>query len=369
MLPPPKDRLEEWLSLPILEVPHDSRFDVRRARPEEYERVYDLVDLAFGATRSRREYDWLYRKNPSGQARCWVSVDRETGEFVSSEVDFPWPLARGEEPIDCVFGGDAATHPLWQRMGIPEERRLVWRSHPWSRSTVVLGEPNEKTRGQLIKFGHGDMIQGPVPAAAFVHRSRSLLERMGYAPALAAPASRVLDAAFGLARSVALRPDPRLRIEPIPRFDASLDPVSERTMAWTRFWSPHDASFLNWRYLDNPASEYVAHALLVDDRPVGYTVVRLGPDGATLAELAVPSDPPALARALVCHAIWLSREAGSPLLKFFSPPAWRHWPLLRRCGFLKYPSTYYLTIRGGPYEPEIQDLASWQLVPGDRDYR
>ncbi|HEB89982.1 MAG TPA: hypothetical protein ENI85_10460, partial [Deltaproteobacteria bacterium] len=62
MIPTPPDAFEEWLEVPITEDPGDPRFLVRRATPDDFERIYDLVDAAFGRRRSREQYDWLYRR-------------------------------------------------------------------------------------------------------------------------------------------------------------------------------------------------------------------------------------------------------------------------------------------------------------------
>ena len=71
---PRVDRFEEWLHAPAqLESMHP-RFDVRRAVPAEFDSIYDLVNDAFGFKRSRARYDWIYRRNPYGTARCWVSI-------------------------------------------------------------------------------------------------------------------------------------------------------------------------------------------------------------------------------------------------------------------------------------------------------
>ena len=39
MIPTPKDMFEAWLAEPLGRECEDPRFDVRRARPEEFERI------------------------------------------------------------------------------------------------------------------------------------------------------------------------------------------------------------------------------------------------------------------------------------------------------------------------------------------
>lgn len=58
----------------------DSRFEVRPVHPSEFEIIYDLVDSAFGEKRDRRSYDWIYRDNPCGIARCLILIEKSSGE-------------------------------------------------------------------------------------------------------------------------------------------------------------------------------------------------------------------------------------------------------------------------------------------------
>jgi hypothetical protein len=56
MLPKTKDRFEEWLRMPLPREAGDPRFEIRRAPPWEFERIYDLVDATFGVARPRVLY-------------------------------------------------------------------------------------------------------------------------------------------------------------------------------------------------------------------------------------------------------------------------------------------------------------------------
>ena len=52
-IPIPNDLYDEWLALPVPLEPEDRRFVVERARPEQFEAIYDCVDAAFGKKRDR----------------------------------------------------------------------------------------------------------------------------------------------------------------------------------------------------------------------------------------------------------------------------------------------------------------------------
>ncbi len=92
--------------------------------------IYDLVDAAFGVKRSPAVYDWLYRRNPYGTARCWVAFDRSSGRLLSSLAGWPWPMARGTQAREGLLWGDWATAPGMQRQGISLWVEKLRRSHP-----------------------------------------------------------------------------------------------------------------------------------------------------------------------------------------------------------------------------------------------
>ena len=143
-------------------------------------------------------------------------------------------------------------------------------------------------------------------------------------------------------------------------------------MAFSGYWSPHNADFLNWRYLDHPVESYAAFALLEDDQPVAYSVLRIDGEEATLAEFAVDAAEDAVsgdrAARLLGETLEVAREAGCAYVNFFSTPAWRHWRFFRRAGLLPYRTRNFLDAAYKLDEAGSQDARNWQLTPGDRDY-
>jgi hypothetical protein len=354
---------EEWLRVPIPHQCADARLIVRRALPAEFDAIYDLVDEAFVRKSPRSVYDWIYRRNPSGVARCTVVVEKASGRIVSSEARWPWPVARGAEPASGYLSGDFVAAIQWQRRGL-SELRLAFRSkNPWRNRSIGLSWPNEKSRATARKHGRpgplGALARGVLPLRG------QALARQGWPRALASAAG--LSAAAALrAREVLLRPGLRgVAIDAVRRFDSAFDEVTARCMSWPGYWCPHHSEFLNWRYFEHPAHHHVALALSTARSRVGYCVVRIGAQRAWLMELAAPGEPRAATAALLLRAARAAREAGCASLEFSAPPRWRHWPLLRSVGFVDRPSDLFLFTRGP--SPDVRDLDLWQCVPGDVD--
>jgi len=371
LIPTPPDRFAEWFGAPVVVPSSDLRFEVRRAAPEEFERVYDVVDLAFGKPRPRAHFDWLYRRNPFGLARCWIVAWRESGAILKTGAYFPWPIWRGRDALLGALSGDACTVPEWQRKGLAAVRRAYSRAHPWYREYCGIAGPNEGSRIVSQKAGEGAQLLGTLRGASLPLRGAPLFRRAGAPRPIAGAAGAAVDLGLTAWHGFSARRARRVpgRVETIRRFTLDFDEVTERCMAWPLYWSPHNVDFLNWRYLDHPVESYVALALVEDERPTAYAVVCLEPDKATLAEFAADATPPDRARKLLSAAVDVAREAGCGSLNFFGPPGWRHWSLFARSGFLPYRTRNHLEAFGRNYEPEVLDLRNWQLTPGDRDFR
>jgi hypothetical protein len=370
LIPTPPDPFDEWLRIPTPDGPKDSPFIVRRALPEEYEQIFDTIDAAFGPKRPREVFDWLYRRNPHGTARCWILVERETNTILKTGADFPWPIWRGDEPLMGTLAGDAATLPHWQRKGLSKIRRVVREQHPWSGKNRYIAGPNKSSLAVLRDAGRTVRILGPLRGGVAVLRGGALLNDLGVPWPLATPVGMAADAFFSVwpGRAARMPTNAGPRVEEIQRFSTDFGEATIRHMAWPKFWCPHNADFLNWRYLDHPRKSYTGLVLLKDEKPEGYAVLRLSGHAATLSEFVVGSTSSTQSIGLIERAMDVARDAGCTYLNFFATPDWRHWGLFRRAGFLPYTSNNHVEAGCKRFEPEVQKLENWQILPGDRDY-
>jgi GNAT superfamily N-acetyltransferase len=361
---PPAERFEAWLQTPVpLESSHP-QFDARRARPEEFDAIYALVDEVFGGERGQAAYDWLYRGNPFGLARCWMVIDRASGRLIASRASWPWPLARAGTGLSGRLTGDSVVAPEWQRQGIGNLLADTARSHPWRATDVGINWPNEKSHRRGIKRGHRERILGPVPHATVVLKPRYFFANYD-GPVVRALSGIVASGLLTACRGLLVRGARDATIEAVTRFDNTFDEVTAREMTWPGFWSPHSAVFLNWRYLDHPLGQYVALALVEGERPTGYAVVRLVADEGWLMEFAAPQSW-RRAGALLLRALAVAREAGCSCLRFSTAARWRHWRLFHAAGFVPTASRRFLWIGGEHAESRRLDV--WQWVPGDMDH-
>ena len=366
MIATPEDRFEEWLAIPSRAQSEDPRFEVKAARPSEFERVFDCVDEAWGTRRPPALYDWLYRRNPYGLARVWYIEEVETKRAIKSSADFPWPMCLDETPRSGFFGGDSVTVPDWQRKGLSDLLLRVRNSHPWYFERIQMGAPNAASIAQGQKQGSNDELLGMIPGGVALLRSGA----PGEFTSLPSSVAKVLGGvASGISegwRALTLPSASAARFEPLAEFTSDLDPLTWKATHFERYWCPHNAQWLNWRYLDHPTESYAAFTLLdcQSDRPLGYSVLRFSDLKATLAEfVAIDEHAPSLLR----HTLAAAKSAGCSYMNTFWTPSWRHWGLLRRSGFLPYRTQNHFW--GTDYQDPKRSLGldCWQLTPGDRD--
>lgn len=268
-----RDAFEEWFRTPVGSTSPDPRIEVRRAHPSEFDRIYDVVDAAFGFKRPRALNDWAYRQNPYGPARCWVIVERATAEVIGALCYWPWPLARGSRPLQCEQGGDLALLPKYRNQGVFRVAAQILDGDPWKNLSIVYGWPNQTSVKRLRQGWMG--LTGVLPKRVLPLRSDDNLARRGVPRPAAAVAGRLLDGLFRSWFTLRLKRRFDAEVEQIRSFDSAFDDLTRRCMSWEGYWSPHDAEFLNWRYLRDPTREHLALALTVGSRLSGYSVIRI----------------------------------------------------------------------------------------------
>ena len=357
---------ESWFRAPVRTTCRDPRFEIRRAAPDDFPKIYDLVDRDFGMRRDRAAYEWLYTRNPGGMARCWLMIERARGRPVASIARYPWPVAFGSERLPGEFGGDMAISPEWQHKGLYPVFMEVRDSHAWHGDTVILGAPNLGSRKALAKLGLGDTVMGPFPSVVLPLDLAGMLAHRSSPHVAASFASGAVNATLAAWRRLVLAHDEHIRTESVTYFGADIGPLGLESQAQARYWCPHSAEFLNWRYFENPSESYLAQAATVGDRVVGYSVLRIdGRTGMIMDFVAAPA-PAGGPRALLRAIIDAAREAGCNKITFYATSGWKHWPLFRRAGFISRRSSAYRSARYGD-RPDVCEERNWQLLPGDSD--
>ncbi len=337
----------------------DPRFEFRLSSPEDFPEIYALLNTVFNSQRTTAEYDWIYKRNPYGEARCRVVAEKNSGRIVHTCAHFPWPLNKGDQQSAAVHVGDTATLASAQRQGLLSMRLQFQRSHLWTSQQIEIGLPNAASREADRKYKPGIPIT-PTPFARKILNWQRFLATKGIPRTLANIAAPMID--------TMIRPTHRepsdLRIEPIHRFDQQHQTLSLEYSHSDGFWCPHGAQWMNWRYIGHPSKKYVAHALYSNDELKAFSVVRLDSDSAMLMEL-VSSDAH-FSKILLAKVEAVARDAGAIAIDTYASESWKQWPALKQQRYFMRPSDIYW-VTDSIDCPEALLAKNWQLLPGDSD--
>lgn len=368
----PEDPFDAFHLRPAVKSSSDPRFTVRQAFESDFEAIYHCVDAAFGKKRPREAYEWMYLKNPYGRALAWIVEDNDSKEIVKTGAKYPWPIWRGDTPVPGAVSGDSATVPQWQRSGLSQVRREVRHSHESHGHVCSISGPNEGSRTVSNKSGQAEQILGCLSGGLFLLDAKTLLadeapQLPGFLQSVAGGSANMLHTLWP--KSILRAPQStRYRLENVAAFSSDIDAITLKTMAFKGYWCPHNAEFLNWRYLQHPLETYEAFVLYKDDKPVAYSVLRMGGVQATLSEFAAPQDDAEVAGELLRRTVDVARQAGCGYINFFGPPAWPHWSLFKRAGMLPYRTNNWFEASYDKDKEGALDYNNWQVTPGDRDY-
>jgi hypothetical protein len=245
---------------------------------------------------------WRYHLGAAdgGRGECWV-VKRD-GEVLAMLGSERITLLHDGHRVEGLSVMDIAVRPeidgiglgVWMAMHLCEQSDCVLAigSNSNSRalvSNVFVRLPDRRSYAHLIEF-------------------RPTLRRRWRSTWLAHAGAALAGWSMAAWRGVAsLQRERALRIEPLARFDASLDTLLAQARGANEITLARDAAFLNWRLFDSPRSAYTVRLAHDAAGPAGYIALRVRPglDGCSvlvIEDLLVRHGSDAVLRALVCHA-------------------------------------------------------------------
>ena len=239
---------------------------------------------------------------------------------------------------------------------------------------LSLGQ-TEQMRQLQFAMGWHDVRR--LPAYLLVLRPAFDL-RKSLPPVLAEVASVSLAALHrGLAFWQRLRSRGDWTLAIVKRFGDSHDALWRDMAAEVGCAVIRDAAYLNWKYVDRPASPFVCLEIRRAGQLAGVAVVVLREPGdsytyrrGVIVDLVVRPGDRAAVRRLLCEAVAeLRRRGAASVVCLLAHDGLEQG--LRRFGFLpRAPHHHFLVATGGCSEDEqrlLRDPAAWYLTAGDSD--
>ncbi len=285
---------------------------------------------------SPREYwEWKFLRAPSGAAM--IGVVEEEEKILSHSAAIPFQMRIGAGRYLASQGLDAFTHPDHRKRGLIE---------------LATGQRDEERRRRGVEFdiaftsdehhagfarrrGYRELrmkmvrYESIVDPDAFFRRGRlRAVKRLGYL-------------LRGLLRSGSMgrmrKASSRFSVTDIQEFDSSFDEMFDAAKDEFDlvFWK--DSRYLNWRYADRAAGEFVRMVARKGEGLAGFIILRVaGGEGGEYAEIADilvrPGTEGALETLMVGSLDYL-RKRGASTVACWLPLGHPYATILKKAGF------------------------------------
>jgi FkbH-like protein len=302
------------------------------------------------------------------EPRVWLY--RDNGRVVGHNGAIPVRLKVGSEEIDTAWLVDTMVLEEFRSQAVGS--RLMLQSDQDLPFALSLGQTSQMREIQL-RLGWEQVA--PLQTAQLLIRPERVLK--GKLPGPAATAAGLgLRAAFAVRDAFKSRA--KARVREIARFDAGHDALWARMAATVACTVKRDASYLNWKYVDQPGQQFVR--LEVRDEADALQAVVVWalrePDQAyayrraLLVDFVAPLDNASrLAQAIDATIPNIAdRGADAALCLHINETVTR---ALRECGFhLREPGRFLLVSPGplqGAQRASVLSSAAWLVTQGDSD--
>lgn len=351
------------------------RYEIVLAEARDRPNIMRLLKRFVTRRRAAHRHRWIYERNPQGRAATWLALEPERGEIVGFTSIFAREfLVEGTRVLGSV-GFDAFVRPDHRRRGIAA---LL---HGATLAAMNRGE-----------VAHRFMCGAPVPANlhALGKAGTTVVGQTGYLHLPLTPRGLVGMLPFG---GTVGGPTLGRLDELATRFDRPLSwawaSLAERGACRVRaldavgpeldqIWSEHaaqrgvvgvrDASYVRWRYFENPLTRPSVVGVWERDRLRGWAVLEHAPRGCLIVDHLFPAEGDGAGGVLRAVIAAVART-GAPRLTVFShlasPTNW----LFRRHGFIagRTPSVYQVLGGDAALRQTLLDPRAWYLRAGDFD--
>ncbi len=299
------------------------KYEIRPFRPGDEQGIIDCFNAAFGENnpgfvpRTRAEWDWAFARNPAGR-RIWVAECE--GVIAAQCAALPYRVLIDGRESTFTQGVDSMVHPE-HRKGLRRPGLYVETAWPFFRQFGGCG-------GDILHYGW------PVEPAWRIGRTF-----LGY-EIVRTQTIHFRDPGPGAAEL------PHA-VERLQRFEEEVHSLYLRCHADWGTSIIRDATYLNWRFVENP--RFLYHLFAVRDAGgalEGLAIFRKANwpvrDTGLLMDWLVPTDEPE-AGELLREAVLAQARAERATVVLAVFPDWSPWQLrFQDWGWRVHPSDYLL---------------------------
>jgi GNAT superfamily N-acetyltransferase len=366
----------------------ESKVTVRRATLEDKERVFAFVRKAYAGRwqyKIPERWQWEYVNNPyleSADLPVWIAVT-ETGEVVGQTCALVEPLVLGGQERRVGWSVDTFLFPEYRGQGIGFQLQKAN-----DEGNPIFMSLSMSAQNRKIKAGLGSVAIDPVPGYRRLVRytpeslrqaALSRYAKHGETVARLLQLTRLdhLAAAFlnlRLRKTQPLSEDSSgIEFKPVERFGEEADQLWAKLSHCFYAVVKRDAQYLNWKYVDQPHTDYARITAWKDGEICGYVIVRRTRpperDMGIIADVFVdPQDEPGL-RSLWLYAVrYFEALQVKDILAATSVQAYQD--CLHDLGFNQVKGGYpmFHCKDGSPECVQAREPGAWFLSRGDHDW-
>jgi hypothetical protein len=309
-------------------------------------------------------FDWLYQKNPAGEAQLWIVSDGNNCDIVGAAAAFPRRFSfRGSEKLGWVLGDFCLTERYRSMGPALQLQRACLRAlaapidfcydFPSKSMMAVYKRLGIQHTGVLVRWAKAlrieekleSLVKSKQIARVVGMMTNDVVASLGWKGAKGACLVLPLEGRCG---------------EEFTSFDRSLRNQSSLRTQRT-------AEYLNWRYLDSPRKTGEIWVARRDAEMVGYVVLNNDPNDPRIVDLHAVEEPDVIAR-LIAAAVRRARDSGAKTISLAAGGAHPWNAIFKRTGFRCRESTPMLFVgrEGAGFEPAALYADSY-IMEGERD--
>lgn len=317
-----------------------------------YERDYEAGDekhilrlfkAVYGRILHEEFWKWRYIQNPFGSGIIRLMFDEE--ELVGHYAVIPLPLQVADEQVKAAFSMTTMTHPDYQGRGIFS--KLASEIYDRCRREgirVVFGFPNQNSyHGFTGKLGWRGF--NTIRYLELNSKTEPLSAHTEYA------------------------------CHRIYRFDDDIDIFWGSARERFSIIVPRESTFLNWRYVEKPDSDYAIFTVKNDMEDVlGYMVLKVFVEGKIrvghIIDICISDEPQAALSLLEeAHAYFYERDVD--VINTWVPSSNSVFDILKGRGYsVKNWNTYFgvkVISEEDELVPVVEQVSNWWFTMGDSD--
>lgn len=316
-----------------------------------------LFNRGFNVALPPDRFEWLYRRNPDGRATAWFVVDERSDDLAGCTAVFPRRIqVRGQSRATIAWNcGDFCIMPRYRAGAAAIKLRRAARDGvDAGASPFLYAHPNDRMLQIHLRVGHqplGRMIRLARPTRATG----------------TGPLHTIATSALRLARPERLLPRDEHEIEG-QTLPSELDELFERLRSSLGTALVRDVTYLKWRFLDCPLSEYRFVIARRGSQLTGYLAFCFVRGQLTVRDwLGIDSRA---VRTLFGAAVEQACLAEASSASVTLLETHRHVPLIRALGFSTRPETSTSITYAPetlPWRAAVTSPQAWYMTVGDRD--